>query len=72
MEPDDYVAGLKVGNKPMLVLIGSKDEAISSEVLQQAILENSNGKVQIIDGATHNGVRHNIQSFTLIKDWFSK
>lgn len=72
MAPDNYVAGLKAVNKPMLVLIGSKDEAFSTEALQKAILENSNGKVQIIDRATHNGVRHNSQSFTFIKDWFSK
>ena len=72
MAPDDYVAGLKAVNKSMLVLIGSKDEAFSADALQKAILENSNGKVQIIDRATHNGVRHNTQSFTFIKGWFSK
>lgn len=72
MSPDDYVEGLKAVNKPMLVLIGSKDEAFSAEILQKAILENSMGEVSIIEGATHNGVRHNKQSFTFIKDWFSK
>lgn len=72
MAPDDYLEGLKAINKPMFVLIGSKDEAFSAEILQKAILENSIGKVSIIEGATHNGIRHNIQSFTFIKSWFLK
>ena len=72
MTPDDYVAGLKAVNKPMLVLMGSEDEAFSATATKEAILKNSNGEIQIIDKASHNGVRHNPQSFTFIKDWFSK
>lgn len=72
MAPDDYILGLKAVNAPMLVLIGSNDEAFSAEVLQKAVLKNSSGKVHIIDKATHNGVRHNTQSFNFIKYWFSK
>lgn len=72
MTPDDYVAGLKAVNKPMLVLVGSNDEAFSTEALQKAVLENSTGKVYIIDKATHNGVRHHTESFNFIKDWFLK
>jgi len=72
MAPDDYVAGLKAVNKPMLVIMGSKDEALSSTATKEAILTNSNGAFQMIDKASHNGVRHNAQSFTFTKDWFSK
>lgn len=72
MTPDDYVTGLKAVKVPMLVLIGSNDEAFSAEALQKAVLENSSAKVHIIDKTTHNGVRHNTQSFNFIKDWFSK
>jgi hypothetical protein len=72
MTPDDYVAGLKSVNKPMLVIMGSEDEAFSSTATKEAILTNSNGAFQMIDKASHNGVRHNAQSFIFIKDWFSK
>lgn len=72
MTPDDYVTGLKAVNKPMLVLIGSDDEAFSATATKEAILKNSNGEFQIIDKASHNGVRHNPQSFIFIKDWLSK
>jgi len=72
MTPDDYTAGLKSVKAPMLVLIGSDDEVFSAEAMQKAVLENSNGTMKIIDSATHNGIRHNPQSFTFIKDWYSK
>jgi len=52
--------------------MGSEDEAFSAEATKRAVLKNSNGKIQIIDKTSHNGVRHNPQSFTFIKDWFSK
>jgi alpha-beta hydrolase superfamily lysophospholipase len=72
MTPDDYVAGLNAINKPLLVLMGSEDEAFSSVATKEAILKNSNGAFHMIDKASHNGVRHNAQSFIFIKDWFSK
>ncbi len=72
MTPDDYETGLNAVNKPMLVIMGSEDEAFSAVATKEAILKNSIGEIQIIDRASHNGVRHNSQSFTFIKDWFSK
>lgn len=55
MTPDDYVVGLKAVSKPMLVLMDSEDEAFSSAATKEAILKNSNGEIQIIDKASHNG-----------------
>ncbi len=72
MAPEDYVTGLNAVNKPMLVLLGSDDEAFSAAPLKKAVIENSTGEVHIIDKARHNGIRHNEQSFTFIKEWFSK
>jgi len=72
MTPDDYVAGLKAVTEPMLVLMGSEDEAFSAIATKEAILKNSTGEMQIINGTSHNGVRHNAKSFTFIKDWFLK
>lgn len=72
MTPDDYVAGLNAVNKPLLVLIGTEDEAFSPEVTKEAILKHSNGAFQMIDKASHNGVIDNSHSFTFIKEWFSK
>mgnify|MGYP000126430389 CR=1 FL=1 len=72
MTPDDYVAGLNAVDKPMLILMGSDDEAFSPTAMEEAVKKNSNAEFQIINQASHNGVRHNAQSFILTKDWFSK
>lgn len=72
MAPNDYVEGLKAVNVPMLVLIGSEDEAFNAEALKKAVLEYSNGKVHIVKGASHEGIRINPQSFLFIKEWYSK
>jgi len=72
MAPDNYIDGLKSVNIPMLVLIGSEDEAFNADALQKAILENSEGETKIIQGVTHNGIRHSEQSFEFIKLWYSE
>lgn len=71
MAPEDYIVGLKSLNAPILVLIGNKDEAFNAEVLKKAVIENSQAQVQIIEGVTHNGIRHNPQAHEFIKKWFS-
>lgn len=72
MAPNDYVEGLKAVNVPMLVLIGSEDEAFNAEALKKAILEYSNGKAHIVEGASHEGICISPQSFLFIKEWYSK
>ncbi len=69
MYPADYKAGLISIDKPMLVLIGSRDEAFDASKFNSAITENSNGKVYIIADETHNGIRHNEKSMELISKW---
>lgn len=71
MAPDDYKKGGKSVNAPMLVLIGNKDEVFNAEAMRKAVTENSQAGTQIIDGATHNGIRHHSQSYEFIKKWFS-
>ncbi len=72
MAPDNYVDGLKSIDVSMLVLVGSEDEVFNAEALQKAILENSTGKIKIIQDVTHNGIRHNKQSFEFIKHWYTE
>jgi len=71
MAPEDYKAGLKSVSLPMLVLIGSEDEAFNAEATKKAVIENSQAETQIIEGATQNGIRHNPQVYEMINKWFS-
>jgi hypothetical protein len=40
-------------------------------ISKKAVLENSNADIQIIEDVTHNGIRHSLQAYELIKNWFS-
>jgi pimeloyl-ACP methyl ester carboxylesterase len=71
MAPEDYKEGLKSVQAPMLVLIVSRDEAFNAEAMKKAVTENSQANIQIIEGATHNSIRHTPKAYDLIKKWFS-
>ena len=68
--PEDYKEGLKSINVPTLILIGSKDEAFNAEATKKAVSENRKANIQIIEGLTHNGIRHSPQAYQFIKKWF--
>ena len=70
MAPEDYKEGLKSINVPTLILIGSKDEAFNAEATKKAVSENRKANIQIIEGLTHNGIRHSPQAYQFIKKWF--
>jgi len=36
-------------------------------ILKKTVLENSKADIQIIEDVTHNGIRHNLQAYELIK-----
>lgn len=71
MAPVDYAAGLKVVKEPLLVLVGSKDEAFTASEFENAVRSNSKGEVFVIDGVNHNGITQDPKSTQLIKEWIS-
>ncbi len=71
MSPFDYKEGLRSINKPLLVLVGSNDEAFDANKFNSAIRENSNGEIYIVEDETHNGIRHNENSMELISNWIN-
>lgn len=72
MSPANYKDGLKAINKPLIVLVGSKDEAFVASAFEKAIKENSSGDVFVLDGISHNGIRQNAEAMKLIKKWSEK
>ncbi|MCP5060898.1 MAG: lysophospholipase [Ignavibacteriae bacterium] len=69
MSPLDYKKGLNAINNPLLVVVGSKDEAFDATKFTSAITKNSSGEVVLIEGETHNGVRHNKKTMEVISRW---
>ncbi len=72
MAPDDYKGGLHAVHQPLLVLVGSKDEAFNAQAFIPAVKNNSSGEVFIIKGATHDGILQNKEAIKHIKSWAEK
>lgn len=72
MSPADYKAGLKAVKKPLLVLVGSSDEAFVASAFEPAIKENSKGQVNIVERVTHNGIRHSPEAMKIVREWTQK
>lgn len=67
--PADYKEGLRAIDKPLLVIVGSNDEAYIANEFEPAIKSYNTGKVVLIEGATHNGIRHNMEAMKAVKQW---
>lgn len=72
MSPGDYIQGLKAVKAPLFVIVGSKDEAFVATEFKPAVEKNSKGKVIVIDGASHNGIRYNIKAMEEVNTWFKQ
>ena len=72
MSPGDYAEGLKAVKAPLLVIVGSKDEAFVASEFKPAVEKNSKGKVVVIEGASHNGIRHSKKTMEEVNSWFKK
>lgn len=70
MAPADYKEGLRSVKKPLLVIVGSNDEAYIASKYKPAIKMYSDGDVGIIEGATHNGIRHSKEAMDIVSNWF--
>jgi pimeloyl-ACP methyl ester carboxylesterase len=67
--PADYRDGLKAVNKPLLIIVGSEDEVMDAAKFQPAMEQYSEGELLIVEGATHNGIRHSEEAMMKIKEW---
>lgn len=72
MAPAEYKSGLASVKKPLLVIVGSRDEAFVATEYEAAVGNNSAGEFDMIEGATHNGIRHHAESLRSIRSWFEK
>lgn len=67
--PADYKDGLQAINKPLLIIVGTEDEVMDASKFKPAIDEYSNGQLLIVEGASHNGIRHSEEAMSEIKKW---
>lgn len=67
--PEDYRRSLQAINQPLFVLAGSNDEAFLAEEYPKVVQAYSSGECFIVNGETHNGIRHNETAMTKVREW---
>ena len=72
MAPEHLGPALRAVRVPLLVVIGSRNEAFPAAAVRQAVVASGRGVAYIVAGATHNGIRHHPQTYALIHPWAAK
>jgi pimeloyl-ACP methyl ester carboxylesterase len=67
--PEDYREAFQSIEEPLLVLTGSEDEAFIAKEYTTVIQSYSKGKSYIIEGESHNGIRHNKEAMIKVRNW---
>lgn len=70
--PTDYAAALTAVSAPMLVVVGSNDEAFVAEQYPTAVAAYSDGEVHIIPGESHNSITESSAAMSVIKSWLGE
>ena len=69
--PADHAPALKAVDKPLLVVVGSKDEAFKADRFEAAIRPYSTGEVVIVAGASHDGVLNEPRTLAAVTRWIA-
>ena len=67
--PTDYAAALTAVDAPMLVVVGSNDEAFVAGEFATAVTAHSHGEVHVIDGENHNSIVESAEAMAIIETW---
>jgi pimeloyl-ACP methyl ester carboxylesterase len=69
--PDDYVDGVAALDAPLLVIVGSEDEAFHPDEYAPVVAAHARvpGRVELVEGANHNGVHHDPRAIALTAEW---
>ncbi|MBX7222412.1 MAG: alpha/beta hydrolase [Blastocatellia bacterium] len=69
MAPDDYRTALTADTKPLLVIVGQKDEAFRAEKFPAVVKLHPNGKTVLVEGETHDGILHSETAVKTVVEW---
>jgi len=71
MAPENFTLGLKAVDKPLLIIVGTNDNIFIVEQFEPAVKGYSTGKVVLVEGATHNGIRHETLAMQAVSHWLN-
>jgi pimeloyl-ACP methyl ester carboxylesterase len=69
MTPDNHIAALTADRTPLLVIVGSNDEAFYADRFASVISMHQNSKTVLLDGPTHDGIAHSAAALSAATDW---
>jgi alpha-beta hydrolase superfamily lysophospholipase len=64
-----YAEALTAVDAPMLVVVGSNDEAFVAGEFETAVTAHSSGEVHVIDGENHNSIVESAAAMAIIEGW---
>lgn len=67
--PDDHEESLAAASVPLLVLVGSDDEAFHGEQYEPVVAAHSDGEVVLVDGETHNSILRSEEAMESVREW---
>ena len=69
MTPRSHRSALTADEKPLLVVVGSRDNALMVERFPEVIGLHPNGATRILDGIDHDGLVHSPEAAELAGAW---
>jgi len=70
--PADYRPAIRHLKEPLLVIVGTADEAFIAEEFPAAINQHSDAEVFLVTAATHNSIRHSKIAMNRVREWSRK
>jgi pimeloyl-ACP methyl ester carboxylesterase len=68
MTPDNHIAALTADRTPLLVIVGSNDEAFYADRFASVVSMDQNSKTVLLDGPTHDGIVHSAAALSAAAD----
>ncbi|MCX7784255.1 MAG: hypothetical protein N2318_11520, partial [Meiothermus sp.] len=72
MYPADHRPALEAVRAPLLVLVGSRDESFKAAEYAPLIQAHTQGTVEILEGASHEGILTVGQTFEAVRRWWEE
>lgn len=66
---DDHAVALAAVSVPLLVIVGSDDEAFRGEQYEPVITAHSEGEVVLVDGETHDSILRSEEAMEAVREW---
>ncbi len=70
--PTKYAEALTAVDAPMLVVVGSNDEAFVAGEFETAVTQYSDGEVHVIDGENHNSIVESDAALAIVESWLGE